>query len=137
MDEETLSALALAQLVEMLRLALAALELVDTAEPTTLSGVRGLQDQCVELEIRTAALLRHADVPWGSLAAELGVTRQSLHYRLGRKILTYMASPEVTEGRGLVDEWERLTGALTATVEALRLAGPRRTSARVARTLRS
>lgn len=137
MDEETLSALALAQLVELLRLALTALELVNTAEPTTLSRVSGLHDQCSELESRTVALLRHADVRWEVLAAELGVKRQSLHRRLSRKILKYMVSPEVTEGPGLAAEWDRLVTQLAATVESVSLTGPRRTSRRVARTLRN
>ena len=70
--EEVLSALALVQQVEMLRLALAALELVDAGGPTSIGQVRGLQDQCAELEVRTVALLRYADVPWESLATELG-----------------------------------------------------------------
>jgi hypothetical protein len=136
-DDEILSALALAQLVELLRLGLSALQIVDGAEPTSLSDVRGLQDQCTELEIRTVALLREAGVPWEALAAELGVARQSLHRRLNRKIKKYKASPVVTEGRGLVSEWERLTSSLSTTLEALRSVGPRRISARAARTLRS
>ncbi len=132
MDEETLSALALAQVVELLRLALTALRLVSADEPMTLGRVKDLQANCVELEIWTAALLRHADVSWEIMASELDVARQSLHRRLNNKITDYMVSPKFTEGRGLYSEWERLIPLLSSAVEELGSAGPRTTSQRAA-----
>jgi hypothetical protein len=136
MDEETLSALALAQAVELLRLALAALNLVNLHEPMTLRRMKELQRNCEDLEIWTAALLRHADVSWGIMASELDVARQSLHRRLNNKIIDYMVSPKFTEGRGLYSEWERLIPLLSTAVEELGSVDPRTESERLALRLR-
>jgi hypothetical protein len=86
-----------------------------------------------ELEASTAALLQVGGVSWEAMAAELGVTRQSLHRRLSHRSLTYLDRP--TNGPMLEQEWGRLITFLDERVRELAGFTPRKTSHQVARNL--
>lgn len=85
MDEDTLSALLLAHLVETLQLAISALALVDVPQKITLEQLQALESAHQSLEASTVMLLQRSGATWEEMAKQLGVTRQSLHRRLSRR----------------------------------------------------
>jgi len=137
MDEDALSPLVLHHLTNVLQLAVAAVNLVETPEADTLTQLRQITTIQEELEVGTVMLLLQAGVPWATMAAYSGpVTRQSLHRRMSRKVAARIkVPPQKTDRPGLQTEWSRLLQSLTAKIQELRAVEPNRLSSRVARSL--
>ena len=106
MDGTARASLVADHLVNALRLAIAALNLVDTPHERTLEQLEALEAARRTLEASTVTLLLEDGVTWQSMARQLGVTRQSLHRRLSRKSTDLRAKPS-NIGQ-LEREWNRL-----------------------------
>jgi hypothetical protein len=137
MDEDALSSLVLDHLVKALQLAVATLDLVDAPEPVTLSQLRDIETMCDYLEVGTVMLLQQAGVSWETMARHAGgITRQSLHRRMNRKISErVLFKMENRTKRGLQAEWGRLVELLADRVQELSDAGPERMSVQVSRSI--
>src|SRR5438045_5678264 len=94
MDEDALRVVVLAYLVQVLQLASGALSLIDVPEDITLRQLQVLETMVHDLEVGTAALLQMRGVSWGAMARQQGVTRQSLHRRLSRRLADYLYRPK-------------------------------------------
>jgi hypothetical protein len=94
MDEEAVSALVYAHLLETLQLAVNALGLVELPTESSLRRLRELQQAVEDLEVSTVMLLNRTGVSWQDMATTLGVTRQSLNRRLSRKVVRHESSPQ-------------------------------------------
>ena len=137
MDEDALSSLVLDHLVKGLQLAIAALDLVDAPNPATLSQLKDIETMCDYLEVGTVMLLQQAGVSWETMARYAGgITRQSLHRRMNRKISErVLFKMENRTKRGLQMEWTRLVELLADRVQELSDAGQERMSAQVSRSI--
>jgi hypothetical protein len=115
MDEDAVTALVYAHLMETLRLAVNAATLVELPTVITLRRLRELQQVVEDLEVSTVMLLNRTGVSWERMATELGVTRQSLNRRLSRKVVQLEGSPHNLNG--LEAAWRGLLPSLRAGVD--------------------
>jgi hypothetical protein len=132
MDRDALSALALAHVLDSLRFALGALAVAEVPEESTLRQLQDLADAREALELSTVTLLNYAGVSWEAMAEQLGVTRQSLNRRLGRKSTQLQSGFRGAVSRSVASEWEGLVALLDERVEELRRSGPSQISQHMA-----
>jgi len=121
MDERTLQVIVLRYLTTVLQLALAALDLVDAPEDTTLRHLQALEDMRQELELGTVALLQVSGVTWEAMATQVGVARQSLHRRVAKRAMNYLYLPKRLGN--LKVEWQIALDGLQGTIQELACAG--------------
>jgi hypothetical protein len=133
MDEDTLAALVLAHLVEVLRLAVSTVKLVELPDQTALARLSDLGGAQEDLEVSTVMLLHRSGVSWEVMASQLGVTRQSLHRRMSRRVVR--REGKALNVGGLEDEWRRLLTSLGEELEEMGKMRPRRMASRRARRL--
>jgi hypothetical protein len=135
-NEDTLSGLVLNHLVTALQLVNAAAELTEVPEPDTLGQLHEITNQCQQLEVGAVMLLLQSGVSWATMAQYSGgVTRQSLHYRLSRKVDERLVQPKETDGPGLQTQWRRQVQLLVNYARTLSAADPNELSHRIARSL--
>jgi transposase-like protein len=128
MDDNTFSALVVAHLVEALRLAVGALNLVDVPREATLEQIQALETARQDLEASAVTLLIQSGVTWEALARQLGVTRQSLHRRLSRRSTALQKAPPTM--KQLEAEWRDLVGLLAQEFTEVAKLRPRLTASR-------
>jgi hypothetical protein len=137
-NEDALSALVLNHLVTALQLVNAAAALVEVPEPDTLGQLQEITNQCQQLEVGTVMLLLQSGVTWTTMAGYSGgVTRQSLHYRLNRKVDELLLPPEKASGPGLQTQWRRQVQLLVNHTRTLSAADPNELSHQIARSLKA
>lgn len=137
MNEDTLSAWALDYLVEVLTLAERVLDLVDVPQESTLRQIQELVARCGDLEGSAVPLILAGGASWETMAAELGVARQSLHRRLSRKSLGRIERLGLPERAGLPAQWRVQVGLLGERARSLARNDPKRTSGEIAQELMS
>jgi hypothetical protein len=133
MDEDTLAALVLAHLVEVLRLAVSTAKLVELPDQAALGRVSALGDAQEALEVSTVMLLLRSGVSWEAMASQLGVRRQSLHRRMSRKVVK--REDKALNVGGLEAEWRHLLTSLGEELEEMGKMRPRRMASRRAHRL--
>jgi transposase-like protein len=129
MDDDILSALVHAHLVEALRLAVVALNLVDVPQEITLEQLQAVDAARQSLEASTVTLLIQSGVTREAMARQLGVTRQSLHRRLSRRGTALQEAPPTINR--LDAEWKDLVELLAQEFNEVRKLKPRVTAGRM------
>jgi hypothetical protein len=72
--------------VAALDVGLACLDIVEAESPEAVGELQNVRELLDRLEVLIVSLVRNASFAWNDIAQQCGVERQSIHYRLSRKV---------------------------------------------------